>query len=161
METPGASHRGAQSHAPGQGLVVLRQRYIKQSSPVCQGQPIESKPDTGTRLSARFLEQLRSSVKQWMAEFLELQDREGAAAAGRVFKKLLHPLPRKLGRPRSPYITAAVNLLRQGRPWKEIPWLVYPDFGKKPLVEQRCLNDQLRRSTRMRLKREQSATKPV
>ena len=106
------------------------------------------------RLSRELRQHIRSYSEQLKSQFAaELQDRARAKKAGRLFARLLLPLARRCGRPRSAQITTAIELVKQGVPRAQIPWRVIPGFAQMSSQEQSLKREQLRRGMYMRHKR--------
>lgn len=66
--------------------------------------------------------------------------------------------PGKRGRPRSASITLAINLIAAGATWRQLPWLVYDEYGAYPTTVQSQLRQRLRRGVLMRQGRDLQKT---
>jgi hypothetical protein len=162
METPVELHdtsdRAAQAvptASPKLSTLQVRDRAQDPKGSLLQGM----RPRGDSRRSARtstvhLSDQLAQQIQRFAAQLKidygsELQYRLPAADAGKLFMRLLRPR-RKRGRPRSPMITAAIELAKQGLPLAQIAWRVIPDFGNLCPLEQSYHRDQLRRAMHMR-----------
>jgi hypothetical protein len=105
------------------------------------------------RLNPELVRKLRMLSDQLKGEFTELLDVALAAKAGRLFTRLLLPARQPPGRPGSPVVIAARDLLAQDIPWRQIPWRVIPGFANMTRPEQSFAREGLRRALYMRLKR--------
>lgn len=85
--------------------------------------------------------------------FPELQDREIAKQALKQLASTLLP-PAKRGRPRSPEVTEAVHLVKQGLPWHKILPVLIPGYDKLHPGERFYERDKLYRAVYMRRKRD-------
>lgn len=101
------------------------------------------------------ISQYSSALKK---QFPELLDRAIAKKAVKLLARTLLP-PAKRGRPLSPEVTRAVELVKQREPWRKIPWLVIPGYGELLPGERSYERDRLYRAVYMRLKRERNRQK--
>jgi hypothetical protein len=159
VELHDTNEHAAQAAHPNPKLLTFRRRdgiqHSKGAQSVFQGATPHRDPPRGARTSAlhlsdrlaRHIERITAQLKTDYAT--ELQHPVLAADAGKLFARLLRP-SRKRGRPRSPLITAAIELANQGVPLAQIAWRVIPDFGNLRPLEQSYHRHQLRRAMHMR-----------
>mgnify|MGYP000907691893 CR=1 FL=1 len=126
--------------------------YASTSRPGCQ--PHQTVPTVPPALPEELKWELQRHADELKNIFASsLQHRHAAIQAGKLFAQFLLPSRRAVGRPRSPEITKAIELVEQGLPIAEIAWLVIPNFEKLRPSEQSYRREQLRRAMHMRRQR--------
>lgn len=132
--------------SPQAGMRLVKRR--------CPCKPGDGAAAAKPNLSPELLRCLRACAEGLIVQFPEeLGQPALSTLAGQFFARLVRPKVRPAGRRRSPAVDSACELLKQGVPWRQVPWKVLPGFAEMSRSEQSFERDRLRRAIYMRQKR--------